>query len=626
MCGIAGYFAFNKANNLSAKDFESAVSSLKHRGPDAMGIKTLSRCQLGHVRLSIIDLSESASQPFVDSSGRYTIVFNGEIFNYKELRATLADGGYHFTSESDTEVLLYAYIEWGSEALDKLNGFFSFAIYDEETHELFLARDRYGIKPLLYSVQSGGFYFTSEMRSFASMNVSLNIDEPAVSTYFQTGYIPSPFSVYHEVKKVEPGTYIHIQQNNVEIKRYYRIPYHSGKYAQLSYTDATKELRNKIIEAVQIRLISDVPLGAFLSGGVDSSVIVAAAAQHKSGLKTFSVGYKDYPYFDETSFALKVAEMHKTDHHVISLTKEDMQHGLTEVLEHIDEPFADSSCIPMHLLSKEVRKHVTVALSGDAGDELFAGYTKHSAEWKTRNGLKKIKFLRHLLPLLQVLPQSRSSYFSNKIRQINKLLYGIHLSDEERYITWASVLPGTFSAELFLNKNKFSHKILNRFTNHFTNQNDFNDVLYADMQMVLEGDMLRKVDMMSMKNGLEVRVPFLDYRVVNFAFQLPSEMKIDGKRRKKILKDAFQDILPPEIVHRSKMGFELPLRELLIIQWNQFQEFFDKEFIENQAMFSYQKVEEMKSELFSSNPGESHFKIWSFLVFQSWWKNIRNKG
>ncbi|HNL85504.1 MAG TPA: asparagine synthase (glutamine-hydrolyzing), partial [Chitinophagales bacterium] len=387
MCGIAGAYSFLQ-KPIAEKWLHDAAVSMNKRGPDNQNFVVIQKAALVHARLSIIDTSVVANQPIYDSSSRYAIIFNGEIFNFLSLRKELENSGVVFKSHSDTEVLLYAYIKWGKDALHKLNGFFAFAIYDKMEDHLFIACDRYGIKPLYFYKNDDFLFFGSELKAILSFPVTKNIDWSAVSLYFQMNYIPGKASVFKNTYRLESGHFIEIKNNTTQIGKWYSIPYHAleAEAQPLSYEAHQKKLVELMDDAVRLRLIADVPLGAFLSGGVDSSVVCAMAARHTPHLNTFSIGFEGNQFFDETPYADLVAKHLKTNHTVFKLKNDDLLQSLNELLDYTDEPFADSSALLVNILSKYTRKHVTVALSGDAGDELFAGYNKHYGEWQIRNG------------------------------------------------------------------------------------------------------------------------------------------------------------------------------------------------------------------------------------------------
>lgn len=630
MCGITGIYAFNEVGRFNMINLARATAVLEKRGPDHQGMYTEYFVGLGHRRLSIIDTSADGNQPMKDETGRFTIVFNGEIYNYKRLRKDLISQGVCFKSDSDTEVLLNLYIREKEQCLNKMNGFFAFAIYDKEDNSIFLARDRIGIKPLLYYQDEDKIIFASEMKSLLAYGIEKSVDYTSLYQYLQFNYIPAPSTILNGVKKLMPGHFLKIKNREVKISRYYHIPYHKSHLNpdNLNYEQQKARLIELLEESVKERLVADVPLGAFLSGGIDSSVITALATRHRDRLNTFSIGYRDEPFFDETKYANSVARKFNTHHTVFSLSNLDLYDHLFDILDYLDEPFADSSAIPVYILSKHTRKTATVALSGDGADELFSGYNKHQAAFKALQGGTVASMVKSLLPLWNALPKSRNNPLTNKVRQFQRFAIGMNLSERERYWRWAALATDfeamsilTLEAREKVNTEEFNQRKHNILT-HFNGKGNLNDVLYTDMHMVLTNDMLTKVDSMSMANSLEVRVPFLDHHVVNYAFSLPEESKINSQMKKRILQDAFRDILPRELYRRPKHGFEVPL-----LKWfrNELRSLIENDllaenFINNQRVFDYAGIRALKEQLFSKNPGDVHARIWALVVFQSWWK------
>jgi asparagine synthase (glutamine-hydrolysing) len=626
MCGISGFYAFTNQGQKQLNQIEASVEAMHLRGPDGSGVYKHNNVALGHARLSIIDVSNAASQPFTDESGRWTIVFNGEFFNFQEHREALEKAGQTFKSTSDTEVLLYLFIREKEKCLNKINGFFAFAVYDNQTEELFVARDRYGEKPLLVAKTTDGIAFASEMKSLTAFEWPREIDTAAAKQYFHLNYIPGPESIFQSVKKLEPGSWIRIENGKIEQGIWYELPYpSSNKSALPDYQSAQKQLVDLMDAAVERRLISDVPLGAFLSGGIDSSVVVALASRHTQTLNTFSIGYKDEPLFDETSYAQLVANRYKTNHTVFSLSNSDLFEHLHDVLNYIDEPFADSSALAVYILSKETRKHVTVALSGDGADELFGGYRKHSAEWKIRQGGIVAKSIAALSPLWNALPKSRNSRLGDLTRKLQKFGDGVNLSQQERYWRWCGYGDDHYVNSLWTGKSEaeISNSYKSFHTRSITKTGDMNDVLRNDMQLVLPGDMLTKVDLMSMANSLEVRAPFLDFEVVDFAMRLPAEYKISGAGRKRIVQDAFRMMLPEELYNRPKHGFEVPLLSWFRNELNTwiFDDLLSSKNLKEQGFFHNESIQLLKKQLHSNNPGDSAARIWALIVFQSWYNN-----
>jgi len=611
-------------------NLSNATEQIARRGPDARGVWMNDFVGLGHRRLSIIDTSYHANQPMTDATGRYRIIYNGEIYNFRELKEDLLSSGIGFRSASDTEVLLYAYINYKEKCLSRLNGFFSFAVYDEEENTLFLARDRYGIKPLYYLNDDDKFLFASDMQSILAYGIEKELDLESLYTYLQLNYTPAPTTMIKGVKMLEPGQYATLSDSGFEIKQYYKIEYEHQHSAanNLTYERQQLHLKELVEESVKRRLVSDVPLGTFLSGGIDSSILSGIAKKYKDDLHTFSIGYRDEPFFDETNYANLVAKKFDTNHTVFSLSNDDLYEHLFDILDRMDQPFADSSAIPTYILSKKTKEHITVALSGDGADELFSGYNKHEAHLKAMQGGSFNSILKTLGPSLKFIPKSRNGILSNKIRQAEKFGVGLNLNQKDRYWRWASLTSETEALKLLNPEIKAQLSIENwqlqkhKLLSPITSEHDFNELLQADMQVVLPNDMLRKVDLMSMANGLEVRVPFLDHHVVDYVFQLPVSSKINGQMRKRILQDTFRDLLPEELYNRPKKGFEVPL-----LKWFRSSlktlikdDLLSDRFIEEQNIFDPREIRRLKKRLFSMNPGDAQATVWALIVFQWWWK------
>lgn len=627
MCGICGGIAYSEKGGGRLNRISAAVESLRLRGPDQKGIYLNGDVALGHTRLSIIDLSDAASQPFSDNSGRYTIVFNGEIFNFKDLRKPLEQLGIPFRSQSDTEVILNLYILQGPAFLEKLNGFFALCIYDKQENSLFIARDRMGIKPLHLYMDEDNLLFASELKALMALGIPRELDPSSLFTYLQLSYIPAPASIFKNVRKLMPGHYLTVCGTEVTDHCWYSIPYRPLEQSHDSYETACQQIRAHLDRSVEQRLMADVPLGCFLSGGLDSSIITGLAARHTTSLKTFSIGFKDEAHFDETRYAEEIARLHKTDHHAFRLSTSDLYDALGDVLDYIDEPFADSSALAVYILSRETRKQVTVALSGDGADELYGGYIKHSAEWRMRNAGLAENLVRWGHPLWNVLPKSRNTKAGNKTRQLARFAQGMKLSPADRYWRWASVSDEHQAGALLLRSpqpDPIFEDLKKRYC-QVLGESNLNDVLLADMQLVLTNDMLAKVDYMSMANSLEVRVPFLDYEHVNYVFSLPAEWKFGKAQGKKILRDTFSDLLTDTVLNRPKHGFEVPLLRWFRTEMRQqiHQELLSERLLQEQGIFQPAAVRQLLQQLDSANPGDAAARVWNLIVFQYWWiKNM----
>jgi asparagine synthase (glutamine-hydrolysing) len=627
MCGITGIFAFNLVGKFNMIHVTTATIALQKRGPDVHDVYIDEFVGLGHRRLSIIDTSADGNQPMWDDSKRYGIVFNGEIFNYQELKKELEGQGVVFKSSSDTEVLLKLFIHEKEQCLQKLNGFFSFCIYDKQEQTFFVARDRYGIKPLLYQFDEDKFLFGSEMKAIIEYGIDKEIDHASLFAYLQLNYIPAPATIFSSVKKLMPGHYLKVSYKKIETHCYYSILTSQNSEFQ-NYNHAKEKLKELLEDSVQRRLVSDVPLGAFLSGGIDSSVITALASKHKPDLHTFSIGFRDEKFFDETHYANLVAKHFKTEHTVFSLTNNDLLGHVNDVLDSLDEPFADSSALNVYILSKETRKHATVALSGDGADELLAGYNKHAAFNRIINKSWQENLIGSLAPVLKAIPQSRNNSFGNKIRQAVRFAEGMKLDSKERYWQWAGFAkePEAYSllsegSKQKLDQQEFTKRKQDQLRS-ISSKETIHEILLTDMSLVLGNDMLMKVDLMSMANSLEVRVPFLDYRVVDFIFSLPDDFKINRSIRKRILQDAFRDVLPIELYNRPKKGFEVPLLKWFRTELKSLimDDLLSEKTIQEQGIFEYSEIEKLKLQLMSSNPQDVHARIWGLIVFQTWWR------
>lgn len=626
MCGITGVFAFNLVGKFSKINVAAATSSLAHRGPDFHDVYVDEWCCLGHRRLSIIDTREVAHQPMWDDTGRWCLVYNGEIFNFKTLKAELLAKGCTFRTESDTEVLLNLFIREGEHCLNRLNGFFGFCIYDKQEQSLFIARDRYGVKPLYYLHDEDKFLFGSEMQSIVAYGIKKDLDFDSLYAYLQLNYIPAPFTIFKEVRKLMPGHFLRLKDRQLTTEPYYTIPFEREKLDRLSYAEAQDRFRTLLEEAVQRRLVSDVPLGSFLSGGIDSSVVTGLAKKHKPDLQTFSIGFKDEKFFDETRYAELVSTHFGTTHTVFNLSNDEMASHLHSILDSLDEPFADSSSIALYMLSRETRKHATVALSGDGADELLGGYNKHAAFFRALHPGISEHTASLLKPLWTMMPKSRHAPFSNTMRQLDRYARGARLNGQDRYWAWASLASAKQAGALLREEHVHANFDERRrdWLSSIPAKETLNDIFLTDMRLVLPNDMLTKVDRMSMAHGLEVRNPFLDVEVVNFLFTLPDSFKIDARMRKKLLQDAFRGFLPGELYNRPKKGFEVPLlkwlrRDLKGLIRN---DLLSKKFIEEQGLFNYKAVRRLKNQLFAFSPGDVHARAWALVVFQWWWKRM----
>ena len=626
MCGIAGSYDLiqNKVGEVDSNDsIHKALDKMNHRGPDFRAVKTFDSCVLGHNRLSILDLSELGNQPMSDASGRYWITFNGEIFNHLDLRKDLENQGIQFRSSSDTEVLLHLLILQGEHALSQLNGFFAFAFYDNEKHTLLAARDRFGEKPLWFFHDSKKLHFASELKALRCFGFPKEIDPISLSMFLQFGYIPAPSSIYKNVCKLEPGELIECKNGTATTKKWFN----NGNFTWLEKDPSLniKYARNLIQDAVNIRTKADVDVGCFLSGGVDSSIVALLASNKKKKLQTFSVAFDDIPFIDETKYAVEVAKHIDSHHEVIRISKKDLQSEIENVWKHLDEPFSDSSSIAVSLLSSKVSKHVKVSLSGDGADEIFGGYNKHTALWRSMYRKNPNSIIPYIAPLINALPTSRQSKLGNRFRQIKKYANGMDLNLKDRYLLWASwadenICELLATQELSIRKGAR----INQFVSDIIDDN-FNSILVADQNLVLANDMLVKVDLMSMMHSLEVRAPFLDHRLVEFVNALPVEYKVNKTSRKILLRDSFAKDLPESVFARPKKGFEVPLEKWLR---NELKDVvFDHLNEDKITATSYLKkdvVQKVLRSFYKNGKSDYAHLIYSLLTFEYWFRNQHN--
>jgi len=615
MCGITGLAYSDKSNSIQLSDLKRMTDSIIHRGPDDDGHFIKNNVGLGFRRLSIIDL-KSGHQPMSDISNNFTLVFNGEIYNYKEKRNLLRSKGYMFRTDSDTEVLLNLYIEFGADCLQHLRGMFSFAIYDNEKNILFCARDRFGIKPFYYSYNRNQFIFGSEIKSIlASDSLKTTLSYPAIDSFFAYGYITSDYSIYNEINKLQPGTYLELDLNKWKITKtkYWDVEY------SVDYTKSENEwielLEAKFKETVKLHMVSDVPIGSFLSGGIDSSAVTAFMAQSSEyKINTFSIGF-DKEDFNELPFSHEVVERYKTLHFE-EIVKPDSISIIPKIIEGFDEPFADSSAIPTYLVSKFASEKVKVILSGDGGDELFAGYNMYNKMMAAKKynlpfpSFNKMFWLsiNQFLPVLSRF--SRKAYFLSKNPDFIAAYTGCFTQFERQ-----KLLKKDISEKIENNYiEEFSEAILSKYL-----KNDFLLAAQAlNIKVILVDDFLTKVDRMSMSNSLEVRVPFLDHEFAELVFQIPSNLKMKGKIKKFILKQMLKKHLPKNVISHKKQGFAVPLKYWFKDTLTNYIE--DTLGNKSSQIYNYldYNIAHKVIQNHSKNSYDLSAHIWSLIIFNEW--------
>jgi asparagine synthase (glutamine-hydrolysing) len=621
MCGIAGFTQYSHHFG-DRETLEEMGQRMIHRGPDAGGIYLSENIGLCHRRLSIIDLSESGTQPMISYDERYVIAFNGEIYNFLELREQLSDQGYLFTTQTDTEVLLALYEREGRNLLAKINGMFAFAIWDNLKQSLFIARDRIGKKPLYFCQRGNDIAFASELKSLLALpSIPREIRMDALYDFFAYQYVPDPKTIFQNIFKLEPGHYLEITQESFKKTRYWDISF--ANVRQDDEKTLKKELQQLIDECTRSRMMSDVPLGAFLSGGVDSSGIVARMAKNSDKpITTCSIGF-DEKKFNETEFARSVAEQYGTDHHEFTV-QQHVKENLEKIVSYFDEPFADPSLVPTYYVSQLARQKVTVAIAGDGGDEVFAGYQKYVTD-DIENKLRSVfpSFIRKsMLPGLAKL----FSRFSHPVFRKGASLFTSLSHDPAMgfYVTNSQITDGMWNR---ISTEETRQAVGNYHPSTLTidnyNRCDGSDhlakILYTDMKTYLPGGILVKVDRMSMANSLEVRAPILDYHLIEFAAKLPSELKYNKGEKKYLLKEAFKDDLTDDILYRKKMGFSVPLAEWLRGEIKELTE--TTLFEASNGISNYFDMQAIRKiwQQHQSEKIDHSIVLWSLLMFQMWW-------
>ncbi len=564
MCGIGGKLCFDPSRPVEREILERMNAIQVHRGPDDAGIYCQGPVGLAHRRLSIIDLSPAGHQPMTNEDGTVWIVFNGEIYNFQDLRPNLIQRSHRFRSRSDTEVILHLYEEHGPGCLQFLRGMFAFAIWDGPKRQLFLARDRLGKKPLCYQSDAHAFRFASEVKAILQdPAVDIQPDPAGISQYLTYGYVPTPKSAFQGVRKLPPAHYLICRDGQVEVTRYWRL--RRDRKIRRPEAELCQEILARLEEAVRLRLISDVPLGAFLSGGIDSGAVVAMMSRAASGpVKTFSIGF-DEPEYDELRYARLVAERYGTDHHEL-VVRPDAAAVLPRLAWHYDEPFGDSSAVPTYYVAQMTRQYVTVALNGDAGDENFGGYDRYvanllAASFDRVPGAEFFKFATRAG--LRVWPSSGRR--TSLLYRARRFLDGLTEQPERRYARWFCQFYGDRKTELCTPEFRAAAdggddlEVLLAAYRESDAPDMIDATLGVDASLYLPDDLLVKVDIASMAHSLEARSPFLDHEFMEFAAAIPSDLKVRGRTKKYILKQALQGLLPEAILHRPKMGFGVPI-------------------------------------------------------------------
>ena len=632
MCGIAGFIDFNKKS--SYKDLKNMTDVLYHRGPDDSGYSfySLSGCNigLGHRRLSILDLSSHGHQPM--KFDNLEVIYNGEVYNFKEIRVELEKYGYSFESNSDTEVILKAYHKWGIKSVHKFNGMFAIAIYDKQKKDLILIRDRAGVKPLYYYYDNGLFMFASELKSFHEVEdfkKSKVINKSSLKEYLQYGYILAPKSIFKNTYKLMQGHYLKLNINNSEfkIKKYWDIVdiYNKPKL-NVSFQEAKEHTHDLLKTACNYRMVSDVPVGVFLSGGYDSAGVTAILQKNMTQkLKTFSIGFEEEKY-NEAHHAKSIASYLGTDHTEYYCTQKDALEIIPTLSDIYDEPFADNSTISTILVSKLAKKDVTVSLSADGGDELFGGYNKYLQSIKFYEKMNKIPNIakKVLFKILNSINPYKIPYFKNKqyfalrYDKLKNYLKFNNVNDFMKYYQYF-IQPEYINEILLDNHIEFSNNF-----NLFEEISDINDsinkMLAVDYTTYMVDDILTKVDRATMSVSLEGREPLLDFNLIEYVARLPSEYKINNGDTKYIFKNIVHDYIPKDMMDRPKMGFSVPITEWFRDELKDIMlDYLNEDFLKEQKLFNVHNIIKMRDDYFNGRIEYAN-RLWMILVFQMWYK------
>ncbi len=629
MCGVTGYLNLQSDRVVEQSLLAEMNQAQFHRGPDEGGEYIDEHIALGHRRLSIIDLS-SGQQPMASDDGNYVLIFNGEIYNFQTIKSELEALGHHFKTHSDTEVILHAYIQWGSESVNKLQGMFTYVIWDKSNKSLFIARDRLGIKPLFYACIDNRLFFASELKSITLVpELDKKIDPKAIEQYFALGYVAEPQTIYQQVAKLEPGHTLSIKVGDDKpvIEQYWDVSYAEERI--LSESEYEAEMVEQFKTAVDSHMMAEVPLGSFLSGGVDSSAVVAMMSQlSDKPVNTCSIGF-DVKEYNEIDYARTVAKKYASNHQEKTLKSDDF--SLVDVLAELyDEPYADSSAMPTYRVCELAREKVTVCLSGDGADELLAGYRRYGLlmnEEKVRSLLPKsirkpiFGFLGKVYPKLDWAPQflrAKTTFQSLAMDTAEGYFHGVSLLNN-------SQRKALFSAELYEELKGYSAlDVFRKHEKNFDGKDPLALIQYLDIKTYLVGDILTKVDRASMAHSLEVRVPFLDHKFVEWTAKIPKALKIKNGCGKYILKKAMEPYLPHDILYRSKMGFRVPLAD-----WfrgplkEKLREALLSEQMANSGLFNMDTVKKWLDD-HQSGRKEYSAPLWTLLMFASFFKNVED--
>jgi len=610
MCGIIG-FNF-KSNN------EKIFTTTSHRGPDNTSSVVVGSFTLGHNRLSIVDHNNNSNQPFISSCGRYTIVFNGEVYNHHEIREKLKDK-YTFNTESDTEAILYAYIEYGEKCLDDFRGMFAFAIYDKQEDKLFCARDRLGIKPFIYYAKDGKFIFGSEIKVILeALESKPDINQEAILQYLHYLYIPHPNTIFQNIMKLPPAHTLTFQNGQVEIKKYWDVEDYKGLNHGMAEDKIITSLDELLDESVKIRMIADVELGSFLSGGIDSSMILHYMNKHSTKqINTYTLGFEGASKYDETSDAKIMSDYFNTNHTEIIINPNAAE-LLPKMVSHFDEPFGNPTSLLIHELTKETKKLATVALAGDGGDEIFGGYPRYEAILIAEK-LKKIpkSLFKLASTFTNLIPESSSG--NHKLRRIKTFVNSLSKNEDEMYEDWIGYYSDQELNKLFKEYKSYKHIVKDTW-----NSQDCHDGILkssiVDLKTFLPNNLLSYGDAMSMANSFEVRFPLIDHKVIEFMTSVDTKYRIKDGKTKYLMKKILEGQIPDNIINKPKLGLNPPmgiwLKKDLI---NFINDYLSKESVEKRGLFNYEYIQEILYE-HNTNKRDRSLYIWALIVLEEWFR------
>jgi asparagine synthase (glutamine-hydrolysing) len=618
MCGIAGIFYFDKQQRVDAGRLKRMSDVIAHRGPDGEGFYINGRVGLAHRRLSIIDLSTGA-QPMYSDDGNIVIVFNGEIYNYVELQQELESLGHQFKTRSDTEVIIRSYQQWGVDCQQKFNGMWSLAIWDDRQQQLFITRDRMGEKPLNYGVFDQTFLFGSEIKSLGAYGAKLAPDPEMLELYLFLGYIPEPYTFYQNIKKLKAGHYLLIRENEVKEYLYWDLPALDENRLLTDNDEVTREFSRLFNDSVRIRMRSDVAYGAFLSGGLDSSSIVGIMSQNSSKpVETFTIGFNEKK-FDERAMAQIVADRFRTRHHEQVVEPASLDEALQNILFHYDEPFADPAAIPTGFVSKYAAETVKMVLTGDGADEVLAGYSSYQGEAMAVSYQRLPKLARNMLPgMIRAFSGILTGGLRYKANRAARVLHNFNAPFQERLISKSLKIPVMDMKTLYSGNTLRVEDFIQDVFKNVTLSDPFYLLNYYHLKVSLPAQMLVKVDRMSMAYSIETRAPFLDHRIVEHLYLADKRVKMPGtKSVKNILKQAMKDLLPAEIIHRRKKGFDVPLRE-----WFK-GDAFDRQLNQDFGQFGF-NGDLVKNLVAENKQGKADHGtlIWRLMVYADWMKQF----